>query len=577
MRYLVLGVMVLTVAAIVVAIPNLDEEEAAPAQPPTGGRRTASAESPAAPTASLPSKAHLRRACKLPEAWVRWIDNGWDPSPSRAADLVVVPDPPNYVGTATNTSHSGPYGFLQRVPLIFRGPGHIARLGHLQPDRQVTLADLAPTYARLLGFHFPAREGRAISEIVTGDRPPLKLIVTVSIDGGGWNVLNHWPGVWPNLRGLIDQGVNIDGAVVGSSPSITPASHTNMMTGAFPRKHGVTAIAVRAPDGTIQGAYSSDDNYTGPIVDPGLNLRVTTLGDLWDQATNNAAKVGLMASGNYPLGLLGHGAQLRGGDKDTAGFLNEEEVEWGTDKRWFSLPASLDADVAPPADLLEKADRADGRADGRWLGHDLDEISLGSTPALAPWVVRSTETVVEQEGFGQDDVTDLLYVHLKSPDHAGHVWNMISPEARDMVASVDDAIGSLVAWLDGRFGKSAYVLTVTADHGQTPLEVGGWTINRPELLADVQRRFDHVKDSQGIIQRTSATSFFANRQEMRKNGVSPGNVASFLSTYTIRDNVPAADPVPEEFAARSKEKIFSAVFPGQDLARIVECSGVSEE
>ncbi|MBA2313450.1 MAG: alkaline phosphatase family protein [Actinobacteria bacterium] len=540
-----------------------------------GGGRAAQEDPPASEEAEeepLPAKAYLRKACRLPERWVSLIVRGWNPSPERGPDLVIVPKPPNYVGSFINTSHSGPYDFLQKVPLIFYGPGHIQELSRFDPGREVTLADIAPTYAEMLGFDFPARDGTSISEILETSSAPPKLIVTVSIDGGGWNLLERWPDEWPKIAQLIGEGVNIEGAVGGSSPSITPAIHTNMSTGAWPARHGVTAIAVRSRNGAIVGAFTKSTNDTGVPVNPTKTLKVTTIGDLWDKANDNLPKVGLMASGNYPLGMLGRGAQLHGGDKDVAAFL-EEGGAWTTDPRFYSLPEEANEQEFGPASDLEDVDRADGQADGAWLGHDLATTGLGNTPAAAAWEERTAETILEAEDFGLDGTTDLFYLHFKSPDHVGHKWNMISPEAREVLASVDTAIGRLRSWLDHNIGEDGYVLTITADHGQTPIEAGGWPVNRTELLADVQRRFDRVEDDLGIIQRTSATSLFSNLREMKANGVTPEMVSSYLSRYTIGDNSPEGTEIPTGFEDRAAEPVFSAVFPGRKLPLIEQCSG----
>ena len=205
----------------------------------------------------------MRKACRLPAHWVTYIRRGWNPGPERAADLILVPKAPHFVGTRINTSHSGPYGFLQRVPLVFYGPGYVRPLGRHRPGREVTVADIPPTYAKVMGFPWPRRDGAPISEILEEEATPPRLIVTISIDGGGWNVLNRWPRAWPNLATLIEKGTNVEGAVVGSSPSITPAIHTSMSTGFWPRRHGVTAIAVRSANGEIVGAFTPSTNEIG--------------------------------------------------------------------------------------------------------------------------------------------------------------------------------------------------------------------------------------------------------------------------------------------------------------------------
>jgi predicted AlkP superfamily pyrophosphatase or phosphodiesterase len=367
------------------------------------------------------------------------------------------------------------------------------------------------------------------------------------------------------------EGAHVEGAVVGSSPSITPAIHATMSTGVFPRRHGVTGIAVRDDDGSIVGAFTPSPNVVGVPVQPGLTLRTTTIADLWDRAHDNKPKVGLIAAGNYPLGLLGRGASLRGGDKDLALF-GDHGSGWVSDARYYRKPSYVNVETPGPRAFVPRLDRRDGRADGRWRGHDLSSTDIGNTPAAATWEIRTATAVMEREGFGADRLTDLMYLHFKSPDHVGHRWNMISPEMHDVLRSVDSAIAELVRWLRENIGEGGFVVAVTADHGQTPLDRGGWPINREEILADIQARFDHVSDDLGIIQRTSASSLFSNLAEMRANGIEPEHVASFLSRYTIADNHPADERLPARFAPRADERLFSAVFPGRKLSAVAACT-----
>ncbi|MDQ3661797.1 MAG: alkaline phosphatase family protein [Actinomycetota bacterium] len=543
----------------------LTEPGTQPAPVVVKGRRSArqSAQVP------IPKKRYLRDACKLPPRWIRYIDRGWAPGPTRSRDIVLVPRPPSYVGTFLNTSHSGPYDFLQRVPLVFYGPGLIEPQGQLSIDREVTLADLAPTHAAMLGFNFGDRQGRPIHEVLTDDAQPPRLLVTVSIDGGGWNVLNGRPDSWPYLARLIERGSNIKKASVGSSPSITPAIHTTMSTGNFPQVHGVTGIGIRNGDELV-GAFSYDGNYSGVPVEPRLNLRSKTLADKWDAANANRAKAALIASGNYPLGLLGHGASMATGDKDLA-LIAEPSGDWTTDRRYYSMPRWATAITGRKRDR-QMMDRADGTADGSWRGHDIATTQTGFTPADAAWVARTATTLLDEEGFGKDSIADLLYVHFKSPDHVGHRWNMNSREMGDVLTSVDDGLKTLVTWLDANIGYGGYLLTVTADHGQTPLGEGGWAINRAELLDDVRERFDHVDDDLGIIERSSATSLFLSVEEMRANGVSPEEISSYLSRYRIGDNLPEGVTAPAAFDNRLNQRLFSAVFPGRSLPLITRCA-----
>jgi hypothetical protein len=512
-------------------------------------------------------------SCGLPRGWAEKVYRGWD-GRSGNYDLVVVPHSPNFAGSGLNASHSGPYPFLQRVPLIFYGRGAIAQRGDVRLARDVTIADIAPTTAKLLDFDFPQRSSQSLSGVIKPDAVTPRLVVTIVIDGGGWNVFERWPDAWPNIARLTREGSNVLDATVGSSPSITPATHTNLSTGAFPRRHGVTAIKVRHRDGSISSVFTEGDIRRPQVMDASVSLRMTTLAELWDRAEGNAAKIAAVIPGTYNLGMVGWGARRAGGDKDIVAVLDKGASEWGTNHAFYSLPAYVNSDIDGPEDDLEMVDAWDGERDGKWRRHDFGSIQ--ETPAFAYWTGRVVDGLIERGRFGQDDVTDLMYVNLKSPDSAGHVYNMIAPEQRDVLRSVDDAIGRLLRSLDERVGREEYVVIVTADHGQTPLDGGGWAINQSEAVDDVHREFESRTGGARIISTTSAALYFTNAEVMRASSIRPEEVAAFLSSYTIGDNIPEGTEVPDEFSDRLSERIFRAVIPGRRMASMARCAGIEK-
>ena len=516
----------------------------------------------------------MRTACQIPASWARYVHRGWAPDPARDSDLAVVQAGNNWFGSFESTSHSGPQGFLQDVPLVLYGPGFIEPQGPIRLDREVTLADVPATAAALMDFDFKG-EGTPISEVLsTRDQPP-GLIVTVVIDGGGLNVLKQWPDATPNLRSLMQEGSSIEGAVVGSAPSITPAVHSTLSTGVFPREHGVMSIAMRHSNGSVAPSMSRNVSQGGAAADPTLTLEPTTLADEWDLANDNNAEAAMVAAQNFHLGMIGHGAALDGADKDIAVMLRDPmlatypEDAWATNDEYFSLPSYINTEVEGPEAELIELDVADGKADGLWRGHD--SWRLEATPAFSAVQTRVLEEIVTREGFGSDDVTDLFYINYKAPDAAGHRWNMIAPEQRDAVASVDEQLGRLVTFLDDTMGAN-YVLVVTADHGQTPLESSGWAIHQGELMDDLHEEVDKIENDDQIIQRTSAGIYFLNEDELKRNGITPGTVATLLSDYTIGDNLSASRDLPPKFTDRLDEKIFAAVVPGKRLDDLLACT-----
>ena len=77
--------------------------------------------------------------------------------------------------------------YLERIPLVVYGPGIVAPGDSAE---RVTLADLAPTTASLIGYEdWPTeRGGRRLPDLLTTGEAP-DVVVTFVIDGGGWNVL----------------------------------------------------------------------------------------------------------------------------------------------------------------------------------------------------------------------------------------------------------------------------------------------------------------------------------------------------------------------------------------------------
>ncbi|MGH2752254.1 MAG: alkaline phosphatase family protein [Actinomycetota bacterium] len=518
----------------------------------------------------IPRKAYLKAACELPPHWVKYIRRGWDSNPSRDLDLVLVPYARNYVGSFSYTPHSGPYGYLQRIPMIWYGPNFIESKGRIDPGREVTIADIAATQAELLNFDWPAtRSQPPMTEVLkeTDERP--RLLVTVSIDGGGINALEEWPHTWPTINRLMNEGTSYTNAVVGSSPSITPAVHTSISTGVFARFHGVTSIAVRQDNGDIVGGFARNPDASGAAVaDPRVNLDVPTLPDLWDRANGNEPIIAGVLSGNYAMGMVGFGAAMEGGDKDILAMHGQDD--WGTNDKFYKVPDYFNnGELAGPEDLIEAVDRLDGKADDKWRGHD---IPIASSPVLAPLQNRVMFETIDREGMGDDDLTDLLYVQYKSPDAAGHKYNMIAPEQGDVIESVDTAIDALISFLDETVGADGYAMVITADHGQTPLGMGGWPINRNEVVNDIHTRFSKEGVEGRLVQRTSSTSFFMHRANMKAHGVTPEEISSFLTRYTIGDNIPDGEPVAEGFEDRLDERIFAGVFPGRDLTDVVSCT-----
>ncbi|MGH2806322.1 MAG: alkaline phosphatase family protein [Actinomycetota bacterium] len=479
----------------------------------------------------------------------------------RSPDVMFIPRTPNFVGGFVGTGHSGPWDYLQEVPLVFYGPGFIRPVGEISTPEPATVADIVPTLAELLDVDAGDVDGRVLEEVLVPEpsrpgRP--RLIVTIAWDGGGTNVLDTWPGHWPNLRSLMQRGASMQGAIVGSSPSITPATHTTMGTGVFPATHGAVGISLRE-NGEIL------DSFAGHSAD---DVEVPMLGDTFDLTTNNEAKIGLLAYKGWHLGMMSHGTDFPGGDEDIAVFVDEEEKL--VTGRHYSIPAYLDQ-IGGLDDAVREIDLTDGERDDTWRGHEIlaDPTLRRDTPV---WVLHQTKLIKEllrRERFGADDVPDLFFTNYKQIDEAGHTWNMLSPEVADVVRYSDEGLRELETFLDATVGEKQWVMVITADHGQQPAAEAsrGWPISVRELIADIADHF-------GIEESSLATSQVGVYMLPGAAGITPEEVSDFVIDYRIRDNLDADRDIeiPESYRSRYDEPVMSAAFPARSSRRVLACA-----
>jgi hypothetical protein len=493
-------------------------------------------------------------ACSLPHEWLlrTWRGNRDD----RSAELQILPIEPNFVGSGL--PHVGPWAYAQDVPMFWYGPGHIAPVGVV--DRPVTLAGIAPTQAELLGFPFRTRDGSPMHEALAENRTPPRLIVTLIWDAAGRNVLERWPHAWPYLDSLVEDGAWYERATVGTSPTSTAQTHATIGTGTFPDDHGIVAHRMRI-GGELSTPWAQGPAY---LIDP-------TLADLYDLANGNEPVVGELGTVSIHLGMLGHGSMWGGGDQDIAVIrekvgaetLGEEGFEWNLTpilQPYYRFPDYIN-DVGGFEDDVRAVDAADGQLDGRWRGNDMEALLQGfDTPARIPYQTRVLKEMIAREGFGADDVPDLLFVNYKMIDYISHVWTVNSPEMRDAVAAQDASLEDLVGFLNERVGAGQWALVLTADHGSIPdpKVTGAFQISATPLTTGINAIFDTDGDDTRLVELVQPTQIFVNERELRQNGHTLKEVAEWIMGLTKADTAQPGVVVPTD---QADDPVFQAAFP----------------
>jgi Type I phosphodiesterase / nucleotide pyrophosphatase len=433
--------------------------------------------------------------------------------------------------------------------------------------KPVTLADLAPTTGALLKFPFEAPDGTAQNQALVPGRPVPKLVVTMVWDSGGMDVLNAWPKDWPYLRSIMGDGAWFTHATVGASPSNTPTGHAMIGTGAFPADNGMVDEYVKV-NNRIQ-----KPNANGPAF-----MVLPTIADLYDRAMDNEPLVGGLASLSAHIMMIGHGSEWNGGDKDIAVAREKEDATTGGNDSAVSW--NLTSGMAPFYEMptyvnsLPKIDRynqeldaMDGARDGMWRDNSIEQFNNGfDTPARTPFQTQLFEKVISEEGFGADDVPDLLYLNYKAIDVIGHAFSANGIEMSDALKIQDRDLKVLIDFLNRTVGKGQWVMALTADHGTNlnPAVSGAFQIDTGSIEDLVNQTFDDG-DSVPLIEKFRTTEFWLNEDELAQSGSDLVDVSNFLLSLTESQTFkPGNGPLP----GHENDPVFAGAFPTALMDRL---------
>jgi hypothetical protein len=449
--------------------------------------------------------------------------------------------------------------YLERVPISVDAPRLVPPSDSTE---RVTLADLAPTTARLMGFDgFHAADGRALPGIERPAKPP-RVIVTFVIDGGGWNVLQRWddpdPGksAWPHLKNLMRSSATFRGAVVGTFPAVTACAHAMIGTGAFPRTNGISGHNLRI-DGHPVKAYGEPGR-----ADPSF-LQAPTLAESWNEHTADGAWVGELGYQIWHLGMLGRGGTRPLGDLPVA-------VLWDEDHGGGWIPQNPDLYRMPrsyPGIERLTQRQVEYHAPPASPFDPQGKKAMCCFPPIIRYQGDLIEATFDSEPIGREgDATSLLYINFKAPDYAGHVYNFTNIRERNALLAVDEQVERVRRILEERFAPGEFVLIVTADHGQCPTVnlAGGVRLDPIQIQEDIEREFGHSPLT--LVESVVPHEIYVSNESMLDAGVTADDIAAWLEDYRYGDNIGPYVPADAIDRDRLDRRIFAGVMP----ARFIE-------
>jgi hypothetical protein len=250
-------------------------------------------------------------------------------------------------------------------------------------------------------------------------RPRAEHVIVVSIDGlkPEYYLEERWP--TPAMRQVLMRGAHAE-RVCGIFPSLTYPSHTTMVTGALPARHGVWSNQAIEPRDEPPWLKNAD------------LIRVPAL---WDAVR---AKGGTTASLNWPL---------------TVGAA----IDWCVPDVWPGSESEVVAamsDASVPAGLMQELEReATGRLhvdnfSSKLLAHD---VHLAQMAAYLYERYRPTLLLVHVEGVVQIQ---------QEPE-----WR--NPRRVRAIACADVVVSLLVELIERTEAWNHTTIIVTGDHGMT--------------------------------------------------------------------------------------------------------------
>ena len=257
--------------------------------------------------------------------------------------------------------------------------------------------------------------------VATGFAQPVKHVILISIDGlrPDFYLDPSWGMV--NMRQMMKEGVYAE-AVTSVFPSYTYPSHTTMVTGALPIRHGIYYNNPFDPGGKPGRWYWNESD-----------IKTETLWDAIHKAGLTSAAV------TWPVTV---GAPID--------YNIPETWDWPNGSSNDRLAAS--SRQANPAGLFEELQR---NATGKLQPDDynLNFLEMDENVArMAAYIFRTYKP-------------NLLALHMACVDHAEHAQGRDGDAVRRAVSSADRAVKTLLEAVEKAGLRDSTAIIVLGDHG----------------------------------------------------------------------------------------------------------------
>ena len=337
-----------------------------------------------------------------------------------------------------------------------------------------------------------------------------RLVLQITVDGLRADMPQRYAhhygeGGW---RYLLEQGTRYVNAHYQHANTETIVGHVSLATGAYPANHGMVANVwfdreagalhynIEDPDYKLLTAGGGIDRSTE--IDPTQRaarsdgrspraIRVSTFSDELASFTGGKAKVfAVSVKDRGAVSMAGHAGTAYWFSKATGTFVTSDYYaqrypawveSWNAEahaQRYANADWKLTGNVATYmfGDADDRPWEIDFPTWGRTFPHPYGAgdskyftTFLTLSPAGDELTLDFAKALVENEGVGQDAVTDYLAISFSSTDYINHLFGPSSLEAEANQQRLDRTLAELFRFIEEKVGLSRTLIVLSADHG----------------------------------------------------------------------------------------------------------------
>ena len=386
----------------------------------------------------------------------------------------------------------------------------------------------------------------ALPQLAKAQQPRPDLVVFIAVDQLRGDYLDRFaPQLTGGLARLKNQGAHFTNAFQDHAVTVTAVGHASMLSGRFPRGHGIISNTLGVPDpqarliGGASGA--SPFRFRGSVLIDWMRVA-----DPLSRALSVSAKD---RGAILPIGRAQQPAfwYSNTGAFTTSNYYADTLPDW---VKRFNAQKVAEKYVGRIWRPLRNA-AAYSEPDSSKGQPSVFPHTLSSNPAEAvkqlydfPWIdeitLRLALTGLDELKLGKNGHRDLLAVSLSGTDVIGHTYGPDSRELHDQILRLDIALGEFLDSLYARFPADKIVVALTSDHGVTSF---------PETMA---------RDSAGAARlRVSLAPVLADmRAELAKRNYAANSITTegglVLFGHDLFRNQALRDTIATMFAERAR-------------------------